>query len=495
MLVDAYVVNSLAGIRGSEPEIASRQWMRIGKIVESRIMDKSYFLKVSVAALSAASMLFSCTAPDGTGKEAVTNDVNTPLHLLQPDYPVQYGETTPEDVKEVVDRVHKYLDRATPAKLVDKSNRQLVDDLTAIDTNTIFQQGDFRLISYEWGVTYGAMLLATETMEDSRYLQYTKDRLDFIARVVAACQASPEIAGARRSPVHSVIHPRALDDAGAMCAAMIKASQTGAVTEDVRPMIDNYIHYILNDEFRLADGTLARNRPLPNTLWLDDLYMSLPALAQMGKLTGEAGYFDEAIKQFWLFADRMFIADKGLYMHGWVQDMDPHPHFHWARANGWALLTKVELLAALPGGHPAREKLLAQFRAHVQGLARLQDGAGFWHQLLDRNDTYLETSATAIYAYCVAHGINHGWLDAKAYGPMALLAWNAVTTKVNEQGQVEGTCVGTGMGFDPAFYYHRPVNKFAAHGYGPVILAGAEMYRLLKENDYEINDSAVMFAD
>src|SRR3546814_2992076 len=118
--------------------------------------------------------------------------------------------------------------------------------------------------------------------------------------------------------------------------------------------------------------------------------------------------------------------------------MEPHPHFHWARANGWSLLTKLELLAALPEAHPAREKLLAQFRAHVQGLARLQDGTGFWHQLLDHNDTYLETSATAIYAYCVAHGINNGWLNAQAYGPMALLAWNAVTTKVNEEGQESG---------------------------------------------------------
>ena len=54
-------------------------------------------------------------------------------------------------------------------------------------------------------------------------------------------------------------------------------------------MIDNYIDYIMTKEFRLPDGTLARNRPQPNTLWLDDLYMSVPALAQMGKLTGDAG--------------------------------------------------------------------------------------------------------------------------------------------------------------------------------------------------------------
>lgn len=457
-------------------------------------MNKPYFSKAAVAAFSAVSLLLSCAGPEGRSDE-VTNDVNTPLHLLKPDYPVVYGQTAPDDVKAVLDRVHEYLDGATPVALVDKGSGRPLDDLSSVDTAAIFQQGDFRLISYEWGVTYGAMLLAADATGDDRYRDYTQERIDFIADVVASFEAAKIGGNGYRSPVHSVTHPGALDDAGSMCAAIIKAQRAGATAKNVQPIIDRYIDYILNKEFRLEDGTLARNRPLPNTLWLDDLYMSLPALAQMGKLTGEARYFDEAFRQFWLFADRMFVADKGLYMHGWVQDMEPHPHFHWARANGWALLTKVELIAALPESHPGREKLLGQFQAHVQGLARLQDGTGFWHQLLDRNDTYLETSATAIYAYCIAHGINHGWLDAKAYGPMVLQAWNAVSTKVNDQGQVEGTCVGTGMGFDPAFYYYRPVNTYAAHGYGPVILAGAEVYRLLHEKPFEINDSAVMFGD
>jgi rhamnogalacturonyl hydrolase YesR len=74
---------------------------------------------------------------------------------------------------------------------------------------------------------------------------------------------------------------------------------------------------------------------------------------------------------------------------------------------------------------------------------------------------------------------------------MTLLAWNAVSTKINKEGQVEGTCVGTGMGFDPAFYYHRPISPFAAHGYGPVIMAGAEMITLLNKKAFEINDSSV----
>ncbi|HEX7982154.1 MAG TPA: glycoside hydrolase family 88 protein, partial [Duganella sp.] len=135
--------------------------------------------------------------------------------------------------------------------------------------------------------------------------------------------------------------------------------------------------------------------------------------------------------------------------------------------------------------------VLKQLRAHVKGLASYQDGTGLWHQLLDRNDTYLETSATAIYAYSMARAINKGYIDKMAYAPAVMLAWNAVATKVNAKGQVEGVCVGTGMGFDPAFYAYRPVNVYAAHGYGPVLLAGAEIITMLKTNKFEINDSSL----
>jgi rhamnogalacturonyl hydrolase YesR len=189
----------------------------------------------------------------------------------------------------------------------------------------------------------------------------------------------------------------------------------------------------------------------------------------------------------------MFDKEKGLYMHGWAQDMNPHPMFYWGRANGWAIMAMVELLDVLPENHPGRPLVLQQLQAHAKGLAAQQSGSGFRHQLLNRTDSYLETSATAIYAYCIAHACNKGWLDAKAYAPMAMLAWNAVTTKVNATGQVEGVCVGTGMAFDPVYYYYRPVNVFAAHGYGPVLLAGTAIHELIKTHAFEVNDSAVMF--
>src|SRR5688572_24437057 len=83
------------------------------------------------------------------------NDVNTPLHLMKPDYPIPYG--TPENVKAVLDKVFSYLDAVTPAQMINKQTGEVVSDINTLDTNTIVKPGDFRLTSYEWGVTYSAM--------------------------------------------------------------------------------------------------------------------------------------------------------------------------------------------------------------------------------------------------------------------------------------------------------------------------------------------------
>jgi unsaturated rhamnogalacturonyl hydrolase len=418
-------------------------------------------------------------------------DSNTALHAMQPDYKIPYGPSKTEDIIAVIDRVYKYIDASTPAKIIDRQTNTEITDMSELTTGANFAQGALRPVSYEWGVAYGAMLLAGEITGDVKYTEYTVSRINLIASLAKFYKASQsdQIGG---NPVRSVLDPRALDDAGSMCAAMIKTfSKTD--NKELRPLIENYINYISTRQFRLQDGTLARNRPLPNALWLDDLYMSVPALAQMGKLTGENKYFDDACKQILQFSLRMFNKEKGLYMHGWIQDMEPHPEFYWARCNGWALLAMSELLDVLPEDHPQRSAVLYYFRSQAKGIASYQSGLGFWHQLLDRPDSYLETSATAIFTYCFAHGINKGWLDPQAYGPAAVLGWNAVQTKVNAEGQVEGTCVGTGMSFDPAFYYGRPVNVAAAHGYGPVIMAGAEMVKLMNGFQVVINDSAVMF--
>jgi unsaturated rhamnogalacturonyl hydrolase len=414
------------------------------------------------------------------------------LHMAAPDYPVPYGRMPADEITKVLERVRTFVDGVTPTRLVRRSSGETVADPSQIDDDTTIDRGSFLIVSYEWGVTYSGMLAVAEATGDASFKDYAARRLKFMAEIYPRFKARMTADVRDRRPMRSVVRPMSLDDSGSMCAAMIKAHRAG-VQADLRPMIDNYMNYISTGQLRLADGTLARGRPEENSLWLDDLYMSVPALAQMGKLTGERRYYDDAVKQILQFAERMFVKEKGLYMHGWVQGMEPHPAFLWARANGWALMAKVELLEVLPEDHPGRAAVLDLLRAHIRGLAACQSGAGIWNQLLDRPDTYLETSASAMFVYGIARAINRGWIDSRAYGPMVQLGWNAVTAKVNTEGQVEGTCVGTGMGFDPTFYYYRPTSVYAAHGYGPVLLAGAEMLTLLKSGAVEINDGAAQF--
>lgn len=427
-------------------------------------------------------------------EKEVQNDSNTPLHLLQPDYNTPYGPLTTEEIKEDLDRVLHYLEQSTPTRVVSKTTGEEITDYALITTDAQLERGAYRLASYEWGVTYSAMLTAAEATGDEAYYNYVADRFKFLAAVAPHFRALLDKGEKIDGQMRQILTPHALDDAGAVCAAMIKA-QIDEPSLELNALIDNYMDFILNKEYRLADGTFARTRPQHNTLWLDDMFMGIPPVAWYALLNEEKqqACMNEAVRQVLQFAERMWVPEKKLFRHGWVEGMQDHPAFHWGRANGWALLTMSEVLDVLPENYPGRDKILELFREHVRGLAACQSGEGLWHQLLDRNDSYLETSATAIYVYCFAHAINKGWIDPMAYGPVAQLGWHAVTTQINDLGQVENTCVGTGMAFDPAFYYYRPVNVYAAHGYGPVVWAGAEMIKMLKQQHPKMNDSAIQF--
>jgi len=423
------------------------------------------------------------------GQKNITtaSDATAPLHALQPDYPTPYGVPIAAKIQETLDRVFVYLDKATPSSFIDKSSNLPTSEYAA---TTAFAKGDFRPISYEWGVTYSGMLALFTWTKQEKYRDYVFRRLDAIQEYLPKARAFEALQPQSPHVLKGLISPKALDDIGAMAMAVIKAKGAG-YGKDVSFITQRASDFILKEEHRLPDRTLVRIRPLKNTLWLDDVYMAIPALLQLGKSTGNPAYFDEAVFQFNAYRKRMFNAQLGIFMHGYLEGAEAHPEFHWARANGWALLTTVEMLEFLPANHPGRPEVLAQLKNHLKGLMSYQDGTGFWHQLLDKNDSYLETSATAIYTYAIAKSVNMGWLDPRIYAPAALLGWNAVATKVNLAGQVEGTCVGTGLAWDPAFYYFRPISPFAAHGYGPVLLAGAAVMQMVSEKGFKINDSAV----
>lgn len=82
-------------------------------------------------------------------------DSNTPLHLSRPDYVTPYKIPARDEIVEVLDRVYHYLEANTPPQLVDGETGGEINDFSKIKNakHIGFKQGDFRLISYEWGVT------------------------------------------------------------------------------------------------------------------------------------------------------------------------------------------------------------------------------------------------------------------------------------------------------------------------------------------------------
>lgn len=432
-----------------------------------------------IIAIIIACMIFAI----GTHAQEV-ND--TQLHNMQPDFKgLPYGVPKKESVKADIDRVLTFLEEAMPIEVVDGKLRQ----------------GGLRLTSYEAGVLYAAAQDAAKWTGDKRYLRFVTNRLTTMAELAPKVRDSLTRNRNYDRQMRPLVNPHSLDDAGAMCAAYCRLSLHHP-QNSYESIIRGYMARI-RKIYRIGDDHVyARLFPHYNSVWLDDMYMGVPSLAWYGALHNDTASIGDAVRQIRAFKSRMWVQmptiggiEQGLFRHGWVEEMNPHPFFPWGRANGWAILTMCEVLDAMQTADytEGREEILELLRQHIAGLCAVQDKSGLWHQLLNDPSSFLETSASAIFTYCLAHAICEGWIDPIAYGAQTLLAWNAVSTQINEKGQIENTVVGSGMGFDRAFYCHRPVHVMAAHGYGPVIWAGGEIVRLLDKTYPKMNDAAVHF--
>ena len=402
----------------------------------------------------------------------------------QPSVPpgVDYAVPTEAEIKATLDRVHDYFVRSTTYRVVDaQTGREITDFSQPVATAGVeaFNEWDYPI-----GVALAGMLHVADVTGDTGYRDYTLknfdfifDRLDYFRK--QAAQFGPQANGYRR-----LLHMAALDDCGAIGAALIKA-YARKPDPRYRATIDAIADYIAHKQMRLPDGTLARARPQPVALWIDDSYMSIPFLAQMGKLTGDRAYYDDGARQVIQMAQRLQDPVTGLYDHAWYENTAAYdPKFFWGRGAGWGLMSAAELLSVLPEDHPRRAQVLEIFRRAARGVTETQSGTGMWHQLLDKTDSYLETSATAMFTFAIARGVNRGWLTP-VYAPVAQAGWQALAKRVRSDGRIEGICVSTTAAYDAVYYYNRPTDLGAMQGYGPVLMAGAEVIAMLRQFDIE----------
>jgi unsaturated rhamnogalacturonyl hydrolase len=219
---------------------------------------------------------------------------------------VDYVVPAEADIKATLDRIRDYFVRSTPYRIIDTRTGQPITDFSrAIKSAGIdLHGGQFNDWDYPMGVVLAGMLLATDVTGDARYQEYTLKNFDFIFDHLDYFRKQASEFGPQSHGYSRLLNMRELDDCGAIGAALIKAY---AKKQDprYRSTIDAVANHISHKQLRMPDGTLARPRPQPVSLWVDDAYMSIPFLAQMGRLTGDRAWFDDAARQVVQMSQRL----------------------------------------------------------------------------------------------------------------------------------------------------------------------------------------------
>jgi rhamnogalacturonyl hydrolase YesR len=344
--------------------------------------------------------------------------------------------------------------------------------------------------SYPWGVTLYGVIRSTDATGDREALDFALEHNRIDARYYAWLEgvhqklsAADWDAFARRTRVRGLLLLGNLDNCGAMGVQTLEGilRHRDQMIPEQNAVVARIADWIANKQARLPDGTFWRPTETnqsrfmePGTLWIDDLYMGCPYLIRWAKFSGDDKYLHDAANNVINMAARMQDTD-GVWFHAYFEHAKKHNPWKWGRANGWAMVATAEILSALPENHPDREKLLDVFRRHVAGVKALQPASGVWHQVLNRQDLWEETSCTAMFAYSIARGVNRGWLPASDMDVARKAFAGICANYITPQGVVKGTCEGTGIGLDLEFYMNRRRPDDDLHGRGVVLLAGTEI--------------------
>jgi unsaturated rhamnogalacturonyl hydrolase len=385
-----------------------------------------------------------------------------------------YGQTA-VNTEEIVRRLADNVIQNTSFKFVNEKTGEKFESTKGLAISPdVKADSKYNKWMYVNGVLTTGMMQAAKVLNDKKYSDYSRHNFSFIFDNLPYFEESRK-AKNPKVEYNAVFNITNLDACGAMSAGLMDVYSLDN-RKDYRAYLERSADYILTKQLRLADGTLCRPNPRKNTMWADDLYMSIPFLARMGKLTGDSKYFDDAVKQVENFNKYLYDQPSGLFWHNYYSDVEMNGVGHWGRANGWLAVAQAELLNNLPANHPKRAELIRLLLRQIVGFARYQDQSGLWHQLLDKPDSYQETSVTAMYTYAVARAVNEGWIDPH-YISIAKEGWKGLTAKVTAKGELEDVCIGTNMDEAIKFYYTRPKELNDVHGLGAFLLAGTEMLK------------------
>lgn len=250
---------------------------------------------------------------------------------------------------------------------------------------------------------------------------------------------------------------------------------------------------------KTSNGAFWHKQKYPGQLWLDGVYMGMPFLAQYSLMFEQGASLDEAVHEFDVVNEKLKAAN-GLLHHAWDEKRAQawadkttglSPEF-WSRGMGWYAMALVDMLEILPADRTAeRERLTAYLVDFLAAIKPHRSPAGVWYQVMDKPDApgnYEEASASSMFVYALAKGINLGVLP-DSYRADALLSYQGLVNRFvsrDPDGDVHlnNICQVAGLGFgrDGSYRYYmsEPVVADDIKGLAPFLMASVQVSHLLQ---------------
>jgi unsaturated rhamnogalacturonyl hydrolase len=213
------------------------------------------------------------------------------------------------------------------------------------------------------------------------------------------------------------------------------------------------------------DGLSAETR-----FWIDDMYMLTILQLEAYRATHDKKYLDRDAQEMSAYLDQL-QQPNGLFFHA------PDVPFYWGRGDGWVAVGMAEILRDLPQDHPQRKRILAGYQKMMAALLKYQAKDGMWRQLIDHEESWPESSSSAMFTFALITGVKNGWLDAATYGPAARRAWIAVAGYIDQNQNITNVCIGTGKQNSYEYYMERKRITGDFHGQAPVLWAASALLR------------------
>jgi unsaturated rhamnogalacturonyl hydrolase len=216
--------------------------------------------------------------------------------------------------------------------------------------------------------------------------------------------------------------------------------------------------------------------------WADGLYMVMPVMTKMYKLTGDKIYLDK-LHEYYTYANSiMYDAEEKIYYRDAKYVYPKHKTASgkkdfWARGNGWVFAGLAKVLQDLPKDDVHYKEYVAKFKGMAATLKIYQQPEGHWtRSLMDTAQSPgYETSGTAFFTYAYLWGINNGYLEKATYQTTALKGWNYLQTIALQPDGKIGYVQPIGERAIPGQVVDK--NSTANFGVGAFLLAACEMVR------------------